>query len=127
MPFVVSVSGARGVVGNGLTPDLVARLAAAHATFCGGGPIAIGRDSRISGPLVLQAAASGVRAVGADVLDLGIVPTPTESAIKALALTFESMKPKFSVVSYAVSPTIAIVTVLSVSPGKKVIRPLASA
>lgn len=77
MPLVVSVSGARGVVGNGLTPDLVARLAAAHATFCGGGPIAIGRDSRISGPLVLQAAASGVRAVGADVLDLGIVPTPT--------------------------------------------------
>src|SRR5437762_11803265 len=77
MPLVISVSGARGVVGDGLTPDLVTRLAAAHATFCGGGPIAIGRDSRISGPLVLAAAACGVRAVGADALDLGIVPTPT--------------------------------------------------
>ncbi len=77
MPLVISVSGARGVVGDGLTPDLVVRLAAAHATLCGGGPIVIGRDSRVSGPFIFDAAALGVRGVGAEVIDLGIVPTPT--------------------------------------------------
>ncbi len=81
MPLVISVSGARGVVGDGLTPDLVTRLAAAHATLCGGGPIVIGRDSRVSGPLVLAAAACGVQATGADVLDIGIVPTPTVQVV----------------------------------------------
>ncbi|HVP39055.1 MAG TPA: phosphoglucosamine mutase [Candidatus Saccharimonadales bacterium] len=86
MPWVVSVSGARGVVGDGLTPDLVVRLAAAHATLCGGGPLAIGRDSRVSGPMVLAAAACGVQACGADVLELGIVPTPTvQLAVELLA------------------------------------------
>lgn len=38
--------------------------------------IAVGRDSRITGPSILKAAAEGVRRAGADVLDFGMCTTP---------------------------------------------------
>ncbi len=38
--------------------------------------IAVGRDSRITGPAILRAAAEGVRRAGADVLDFGMCTTP---------------------------------------------------
>jgi phosphoglucosamine mutase len=42
----------------------------------GPGPFLVGRDTRWSGPMVLSALASGLAAEGADVVDLGVVPTP---------------------------------------------------
>ncbi|MDT8437281.1 MAG: phosphoglucosamine mutase, partial [Gemmatimonadota bacterium] len=39
--------------------------------------VLLGRDSRTSGPLLVDAAAAGLQAVGADVRDTGIAPTPT--------------------------------------------------
>jgi phosphomannomutase len=86
--LMISVSGMRGHVGTDLTPELVARHAAAlgawvrsaAGTEAGGGTppcVVLGRDSRTSGPMFARAAAAGLMSVGVDVVDLGVVPTPT--------------------------------------------------
>ena len=86
--LMISVSGMRGHVGTDLTPELVARHAAALGawvrsaarTDAGGGArpcVVLGRDSRTSGPMFARAAAAGLMSVGVDVVDLGVVPTPT--------------------------------------------------
>ncbi|WP_419948105.1 phosphoglucosamine mutase [Candidatus Palauibacter sp.] len=80
--LIVSASGIRGVVGQGLTPEIAARYGAAFAAHLaagtsGRGVVLVGRDSRVSGPALLDAVTAGIRAVGFDVCDLGIVATPT--------------------------------------------------
>jgi phosphomannomutase len=84
--LMISVSGMRGLVGTDLTPELVARHAAALGGWvragapagAAGRPIVVlGRDARTSGPMFARAAAAGLMSVGVDVLDLGVVPTPT--------------------------------------------------
>jgi phosphomannomutase len=78
---MVSVSGIRGRVGAPLTPELVCGAAAAFGAFLRSegaeGPVVVGRDSRTSGPMLRAAAVAGFQSVGIDVIDLGIVPTPT--------------------------------------------------
>jgi phosphomannomutase len=50
---MISVAGIRGVVGDSLDPSIVARFAAALArSLPGAGPVVIGRDARVSGPMV---------------------------------------------------------------------------
>jgi phosphomannomutase len=89
--LMISVSGMRGHVGTDLTPELVARHAAALGAWVrtaavaqvagsGRGPrpvVVLGRDARTSGAMFTHAAAAGLMSVGVDVIDLGIVPTPT--------------------------------------------------
>jgi len=75
--LVLSVSGARGIVGDGLDEAVAYRLARAFATVIGSGPVLLGRDPRPSGPALARAAASGLLAGGCGVADLGIVTTPT--------------------------------------------------
>ncbi|MDA0312328.1 MAG: phosphoglucosamine mutase [Gemmatimonadetes bacterium] len=79
--LMVSVSGVRGKVGVQLTPELFAGIAGAFGTFMrrerGDGPIYVGRDSRTSGPMFSRAVIAGLQSVGVDVVDLGVVPTPT--------------------------------------------------
>ncbi len=97
--LVTSVSGFRGTVGDVLTPELMAGIAAAFGAFLlregrggqaegAGSPTAgappsgrplvlLGRDSRTSGAMFESAAAAGLQSVGVDVVRLGIVPTPT--------------------------------------------------
>ena len=84
--LVVSVSGLRGRVGDPLTPELVCGLAAAFGAFlrrsaglgeARSGDILIGRDTRPSGPMLSRAAITGLVSVGSDVVDLGVVATPT--------------------------------------------------
>jgi phosphomannomutase len=78
--LIISVSGMRGHVGTDLTPELVARHAAALGAWAAaqGKPLVVlGRDARTSGPMFARAAAAGIMSVGADVIDLGVVPTPT--------------------------------------------------
>src|SRR5438105_3778615 len=74
---IVSVSGVRGVVGRGLTPDVAGRFAAALGTYVDGGPVVLSRDSRPSGDMLASAAAAGLLAAGCRVIDCGIAPTPT--------------------------------------------------
>ncbi len=75
---VVSVSGIRGIVGETIDVDQVLGLAAAYGrTIAAGGTVVLGRDSRPTGALFAQAAAAGLRAAGCQVVDIGLVPTPT--------------------------------------------------
>jgi phosphomannomutase len=79
--LMVSVSGVRGRVGEGLTPEVIARFAAAFGAYAlrrgPGKTVVIGRDSRVSGPMFVRAATAGLMSVGCDVVDVGIVPTPS--------------------------------------------------
>jgi phosphomannomutase len=78
---MISVSGIRGRVGFGLSPEVVARYAAAFGAWAlrqgHGRAVVLGRDSRVSGPLFHQVARAALESVGADVIDLGITTTPT--------------------------------------------------
>ena len=83
--LMISVAGIRGIVGDSLTPPVLSRFAAAFARSLGEGPIVVGRDARISGPMVYQAVAAGLRAAGRDVVDLGLATTPaTQVAVETL-------------------------------------------
>ena len=79
--LVVSVSGFRGRVGESVTPELVAGLAASYGTFLREegdlGPVMVGRDSRTSGPMLMRAAVAGLVSAGCRVVELGLAPTPT--------------------------------------------------
>ena len=74
--LVRSVSGLRGIVGQSLTPELARAHAAAFAAEVGAGTVAVGRDSRPSGPRLLEAVAEGLAGAGAAVVDLGLCATP---------------------------------------------------
>jgi len=74
---MVSVSGVRGIVGEGLTPEVVLRFAQAFGTYAKGGKVILGRDSRVTGEMLKEAVASGLIAVSCDIVDIGICPTPT--------------------------------------------------
>lgn len=73
----VGVSGIRGVVGEFLTPSLACSFAQAFGTFVGSGRVVLGRDTRSSGPMLQHAVACGLLATGCEVVDVGVIPTPT--------------------------------------------------
>ncbi|KAF0140852.1 MAG: phosphomannomutase [Stygiobacter sp.] len=75
--LMVSVSGIRGIVGDGLDPQTIVKYATAYADFCGKGKIVIGSDGRISGEMVSKLVIGTLLAKGNDVVDIGICPTPT--------------------------------------------------
>lgn len=75
--LMISISGVRGVIGEGLTPEVVLSFAQAFGAYCKGGRVVLGRDSRVSGPLLYHAVTAGLMSVGCEVIDLGIAPTPT--------------------------------------------------
>ena len=82
---MISVAGVRGIVGESLTPPVLARFAAAFARELEPGPIVVGRDARPSGPMVYQAVAAGLTAAGREVVDLGLATTPaTQVAVEVL-------------------------------------------
>ena len=75
--LMVSVSGIRGIIGEGLTPLEVVKYTQAFGTYLGSGKVVVGRDSRVTGEMVKSAVLSGLMAVGCDVIDIGVCPTPT--------------------------------------------------
>src|SRR4029077_11253875 len=86
--LMVGVSGVRGIVGKDLTDDVMARWARAFGTRVverGKGDegrgnkksVVVGRDARSSGPGFAAAVTTGLTSVGCDVIDIGLVPTPT--------------------------------------------------
>lgn len=75
--LVKSVSGIRGIFGESLTPELTLKYAAHFGIFKNRGKILIGRDSRTSGQTIRHSVIAGLLGVGVEVVDLGIVPTPT--------------------------------------------------
>jgi phosphomannomutase len=76
--LMVSVSGVRGVVGSSFTPDVVSRYVGGFAAFLPTrSHVLLGRDSRTSGPWVLDLAAAVLCASGHHVSTLGLCATPT--------------------------------------------------
>ena len=80
MSRLFGTDGVRGLVNEFLTPELAYHLGRAAASYFGQSierPVfLIGRDTRISGGMLESALASGICAVGGDVIILGEAPTP---------------------------------------------------
>ena len=69
----------RGIVGKTLTAPVVQAVGQALGTLAqerGRDTLVIGRDGRLSGPELAAALAAGIRASGANVVDIGMVTTP---------------------------------------------------
>ena len=89
---MVSISGIRGIFGEGLDPAVLVNFAGAYGTWCckkadqlGIEPwIVVGRDARISGPVCAKIVMSTLRSAGCHVIDAGLATTPTvEMAVLA--------------------------------------------
>ncbi|WP_029247604.1 phosphoglucosamine mutase [Schlesneria paludicola] len=74
---ILSISGLRGIIGDGLDPEYVTRFAASLGTVANGGTVVLSRDGRSTGEMLRHAVLSGLLATGCKVLDLGIASTPT--------------------------------------------------
>jgi len=75
--------GVRGRVGVELTPLVARALGQAAAEHLGGDQFVVGSDTRESGPILQAALDRGFSAVGARILDLGVVPTPAVAWVAA--------------------------------------------
>ena len=78
--LMVSVSGIRGRVGHALTPEVIARYAAAFGAWSlsrgGSRSVVVGRDSRVSGAMFHRIVVGTLQLVGCDVIDIGLTTTP---------------------------------------------------
>ncbi len=77
MSLKLSISGARGIVGESLTPDVVISILRHFVEHIPDGAVVIGRDTRPSGEPLERLCEGFLRLVGRDVKLLGVVPTPT--------------------------------------------------
>lgn len=87
MALIKSISGIRGTIGGrpgeGLSPVDVVKFTAAYASFIrktetkGTNTIVVGRDARISGPMVDSLVTATLSAMGFDVVNIGPASTPT--------------------------------------------------
>lgn len=87
MTLIKSISGIRGTIGgapgNGLTPIDTVKFSAAYGTWLQRKNnakklnVVVGRDARISGPIVNQLVIGTLRSLGINVIDLGLSTTPT--------------------------------------------------
>jgi phosphomannomutase len=85
LALIKSISGIRGTIGGlpgeNLTPVDIVKFSAAFGNIIAAGKspvkIVVGRDGRISGPLVRDLVVSTLTGLGIDVIDLGLSTTPT--------------------------------------------------
>ena len=81
--LIISISGMRGIIGENLNALTAMNYGCAFGTFLKNSKgkskltIAIGTDSRVSGDMLKSAVAAGLCAVGANIVDVGMVATPT--------------------------------------------------
>ncbi|MBC7363903.1 MAG: hypothetical protein H5U07_05085 [Candidatus Aminicenantes bacterium] len=75
-PLKLNISGVRGIVGQTITPELVVDFCCAFGTMIPPGPVLVGRDTRPSGPMLLEATTAALMSTGHEVMDLDICPTP---------------------------------------------------
>ncbi len=78
-PSIFRAYDVRGVVGKTLDAEVARALGQSIGTLMnerGLREIVVGRDGRLSGPMLAKALAEGLREAGIDVIDVGAVPTP---------------------------------------------------
>ena len=83
MGTLFGTDGVRGVANADLTPDLALALgrAAGFVLAPDGGIVVVGRDTRLSGPMLEGALVAGLCSAGVDVLLAGIIPTPAVAVL----------------------------------------------
>ena len=92
--LIESISGVRGIYGTGLDALVLVRYSLAFGQFCLNQPndlprrVVVGRDARVSGEVCTQLVVSTLRSLGIEVMDAGLVPTPTV----AMAVLFEKAR-----------------------------------
>jgi len=93
MSIIKSISGIRGTIGgsagDNLTPQDIVECTAAFGYWLlqkgNKKKVVLGRDARISGPMVTQLVSATLNGLGIDVIDLELSTTPTvEMAVAAL-------------------------------------------
>lgn len=70
----------RGVVTDKLTPEVVLEIGKAFGSECrdkGVSEAVVARDGRLSGSTLVESLSKGIQHSGVDVIDIGMVPTPT--------------------------------------------------
>ncbi|MBR6867897.1 MAG: phosphoglucosamine mutase [Prevotella sp.] len=81
MTLIKSISGIRGTIGghtgDTLNPLDIVKFTTAYATFIGGKRIVVGRDGRLSGPMVRDVVCGTLVGMGYEVIDIGLATTPT--------------------------------------------------
>ena len=81
MTLIKSISGIRGTIGghtgDTLNPLDIVKFTTAFATFINGKKIVVGRDGRISGPMVRDVVCGTLVGMGYEVIDIGLATTPT--------------------------------------------------
>lgn len=81
MPLLATVSGIRGVFGDGLDPAVLVRYSSAFAAWLSRGGLAprvvVGRDGRVTGDVCARIVTATLQASGCDVVDVGLATTPT--------------------------------------------------
>lgn len=81
--IIVSVSGVRGIIGDSLTPENLVKFTSSFASYCRKksgnkkSKIAVGRDGRLFGDVIEKIVIGNLTLNGFEVINLGIVPTPT--------------------------------------------------
>lgn len=109
--LMASVSGVRGIFGDSLNPAIVMNYSASFGMYQkknhGKGRIVVGRDSRTTGVAMLNCIVSSLLSVGLDVIDLGIVSTPTvllaveeSEAIGGIAITASHNPPEWNAMKF---------------------------
>lgn len=83
MPARFGTDGVRGVANEELTAELALALGRATARILPAPTFVVGRDTRLSGPLLQAAFSAGMATEGADVVDLGVLPTPGVATVAA--------------------------------------------
>ncbi len=96
MTLIKSISGIRGTIGgrpdDGLSPLAIVKFVSAYATFIRNhtvvrtNRIVVGRDARMSGPMVKQIVIGTLTGMGFDVVDIDLATTPTTE----IAVTMEN-------------------------------------
>lgn len=86
MGRLFGTDGVRGVANADLTPELAFAIGRASAAVIAQAqsiekPIVVGRDTRLSGPMLEAAVVAGIASTGRNVVRLGVVPTPAVAAI----------------------------------------------
>ncbi|WP_457743128.1 phosphoglucosamine mutase [Thermococcus sp.] len=69
-------SGIRGLFNEIVTPELALRVGKAIGTYLDGGKVVVGMDTRTSSETLKSALISGLLSTGAEVIDIGLAPTP---------------------------------------------------
>lgn len=85
MPLIASVSGIRGVFGDGLDPQELTRYASAFGHWCRqraktkkeAPTVVVGRDARVTGDICARVVTATLQSVGCEVVDAGLATTPT--------------------------------------------------